>query len=228
MPRRKSHRARPLALAYIRVSTVDQAEHGASLDAQRSALEKEAVIRGWDVEVIADEGISGKTIAKRPGLVGALERLDAGEADYLLAVRLDRISRSVADFASLLDRATKRGWQLRLLDPNIDTSEASGIFTANVLASAAQYERDLISKRTKETMAAKKAEGVRFGRPRLVPDEVVERIHAMRAEGASMQRIADTLNDEGVPTAHGGRQWHASTIWRALNPASPPGTPVSR
>lgn len=216
MARRRNSRPRPLALAYVRVSTADQVEHGASLDAQRAALTAEAEARGWDLEYVADEGVSAKTITNRPGLRSALERLDQGGADFLLALRLDRVSRSVSDFAGLLDRAVAHGWELRLLDPNIDTSEPAGRFTANVLASAAQYERELIGKRTREGMAQRKTEGVKIGRPRTLPDEVVAHIHSLRADGLSLQRIADALNTDAVPTAHGGKQWHASTIRRVL------------
>ncbi|MBU8793217.1 recombinase family protein [Micrococcus luteus] len=210
---------RPLALAYIRVSTEDQAEHGASLDAQRAALAAEAQRRGWDVEVVADEGLSGKSL-NRPGLQSALARLDRGEADVLLAVRLDRVSRSVADFAGLLDRCQRRGWELVLLSPNIDTADPAGRFTANVLASAAQYERELISQRTREGMAQRKAEGVRFGRPNEIPDEVRERILRMRAEGVRVSHIARALTEEGVPTARGGAVWRSSTIDRVLAQAA--------
>lgn len=212
-------RIRPLALAYIRVSTEDQAEHGASLTAQRAALAAEAERRGWDVQVVADEGLSGKSL-NRPGLQSVLARLDRGEADVLLAVRLDRVSRSVADFAGLLDRCQRRGWGLVLLSPNIDTADPAGRFTANVLASAAQYERELISQRTREGMAQRKAEGVRFGRPNEIPDEVRERILRMRAEGVRVSHIARALTEEGVPTARGGAVWRSSTIDRVLAQAA--------
>ena len=164
----------PLALAYVRVSTAEQVETGASLDAQRATLVVEAERRGWAVEVVADEGKSAKSL-NRPGLQSALVRLDAGQADFLMAIRLDRVSRSVSDFAGLLDRAAKKGWDLALLSPNIDTSDPAGRFTANVLASAAQYERELIGVRTREGMAQRRSEGVRLGRPRTTPAEAVAR-----------------------------------------------------
>lgn len=214
-PRRKP-RPRPLALGYVRVSTLDQAEHGASLAAQRAALTEEAARRGWDLEIVADEGMSGKNL-NRPGMLAALDRLDAGLADMLLATRLDRISRSVADFAGLLDRSTRRGWDLVLLDPALDTTTPAGRFTANVLASAAQYERELIASRTREGMAQRKAEGATFGRPRLMPDDVVARILTERAAGLSLARIAAGLNADLVPTAHGGAAWHASTVKRVTD-----------
>jgi DNA invertase Pin-like site-specific DNA recombinase len=213
-----SPRQKPLALAYVRVSTSEQAEHGASLDAQRATLVAEAERRGWAVEVVADEGFSAKSL-NRPGLLSALERLDAGRADFLLAIRLDRVSRSVSDFAGLLDRASKRGWGLTLLSPNIDTSDPAGRFTANVLASAAQYERELIGVRTREGMAQRRSEGVKLGRPRSMPRDVADRILADRQTGLSLRRIAEKLNEESVPTAQGGVRWYASTVKAVLDSA---------
>lgn len=216
MASRKAPRIRPLALAYVRVSTEDQAANGASLDAQRAALTVEAERREWDVKIVADEGLSAKTL-QRPGLQGALCALDAGDADYLIAVRLDRVSRSVADFAGLLDRSVRKGWGLVMLSPNIDTSDPAGRFTANVLASAAQYERELIGARTREGMAQRKAEGIHLGRPRMMDETVRARVLELRAEGLSMGKVADRLNFEGAPTAHGGRRWYASTVKRVLD-----------
>lgn len=218
MAPRTSKRARPLALGYIRVSTIEQADKGASLDAQRAALTAEAERRGWDLRIVADEGVSAKTM-NRPALQDALQQLDAGKADHLMAIRLDRVSRSVADFAGLLDRAHRRGWGLVLLSPNLDTSTPEGRFTANVLASAAQYERELIGARTREAMAQRKAEGVHVGRPKELPDSVYRRIISDRAEGRSMAAIAAALTADGVPTARGG-SWHASTVHRVLTSAS--------
>ena len=68
------------ALAYCRVSTLDQAEYGASLDAQEAALRAEAERRGWQVEVIREEGRSATSIKGRPLLIAALDRLDRGES----------------------------------------------------------------------------------------------------------------------------------------------------
>lgn len=203
---------KPLALLYVRVSSAVQVEEGASLDAQEATLREEARKRGWAVEVIREEGKSAKNIHGREKLTEALKRLDRGEAQYLLSVRLDRVSRSVADFASLIDRARKHSWGIVLLSPNLDLSDPSGEFVANVLASAAQYERRLISVRTKEGMAQRKAEGVKFGRE-VSPEflRTYKLVLDMHESGKSMNAIARTLNDEGVPTAKGGK-FYASTI----------------
>lgn len=216
-PKRSSSptRQRPLALAYVRVSTADQADNGASLDAQRAALTAEAERRGWDLELVADEGLSGKNM-NRPALVDALNRLDRGEADTLMSVRLDRVSRSVADFAGLLDRAGRKGWGLVLLSPALDLADPAGRFTANVLASAAQYERELIGARTREGMAQRKAEGwpngKPTGRPRALPDDVRAHIVTAHQGGQGWSAIARQLNADGVPTARGGTVWHPSAV----------------
>lgn len=224
MATRKSTRIKPLALAYIRVSTSDQVERGASLDAQRATLLSEAERRGWDVEIAADEGLSAKNM-KRPGLTSALERLDAGEADFLLAVRLDRVSRSVADFAGMQDRAARKGWGIVVLGSNIDTSDPASRFTGNILAAAAQYERELIGARTREGMAEKKRQAIEsgiptnFGRPRTMSLEIVREIKTAHASGMSMLAIANSLTERGVPTAQSGARWYASTIKKVLQSA---------
>lgn len=207
---------RPHVLGYCRVSTEDQALHGASLPAQADALTAEAERRGWDLEFVTDEGLSAKNL-NRPGLLSALERLDAGEAHMLAAVRLDRVSRSVHDFSGLLDRAARKGWAIVFLDVSVDTSTPSGEFVATTLAASAQFERKLIGQRTREGLARRRAEGVVLGRPRAMPTETVQLIVQLRAEGLSLSKIADTLNDRQVPTAHGGKQWYVNTIKRVLD-----------
>lgn len=203
------------AIGYIRVSTADQAANGISLDTQRALLEQEAARRGWSVEVVADEGMSGASL-DRPGLSEALTRLDAGEARVLMAVRLDRLSRSVAGLSSILGRAERSSWDVVLLAPAIDTTDPAGRFTASILACAAAYERDLIGQRTREALALKKSRGEVLGRPRNVDAAVVARIQAQRAEKKSLRAIAEQLNAEGVPTAQGGSKWHASTVSAVL------------
>lgn len=215
----RTSRPRPLALAYCRVSTADQAEHGASLDAQEAMLREEAARRGWDVSIVREEGKSAKSIAGRPLLLDALRALDEGEADVLLAVRLDRVSRSLTDFAGLYERSGRKGWALVLPSSGIDTTAAAGPaakFSAQIQAAAAELERGLISVRTREGLAQRRAEGVTLGRPRALSDEVRARIARDRAAGLSLPKIASALNDEGVPTAHGGARWYPATVARVL------------
>src|SRR3982751_2529398 len=81
----------PVVLGYRRVSTTEQVASGAGLDAQRTTLAAEAERRGWAIEDVVDEGLSAKDM-NRPALTEALARLDRGDADILLATKLDRVS----------------------------------------------------------------------------------------------------------------------------------------
>jgi DNA invertase Pin-like site-specific DNA recombinase len=203
-------------VGYVRVSTEEQAESGAGLAAQRAAILAEAERRGWHViEVIEDAGFSGKDL-QRPGIIAALDTLKRHKADTLVVSKLDRLSRSMLDFAAIMNRATKEHWALVALDLGVDTTTPSGEMMANVLATFAQFERRLISERTKDALRVKKAQGVRLGRDRAIPVEIAERIRAERDRGATLEAIANGLNLDEVPTARDGKQWYPSTIRRVL------------
>ncbi len=203
-------------LGYCRVSTDEQADSGAGLEAQRQSIVAECERRGWDVvEMVEDAGCSARNL-KRPGIQAALDHLKRGEVDGLVAAKLDRLSRSMLDFTALMADAQKQGWALVALDCAVDTTTPAGEAMANVLATFAQFERRLIGQRTKEALAVKRAEGVRLGRPRETPDEVVERILAERQGRATLQAIADGLNRDCVPTVRGGAKWWPATVRAVL------------
>lgn len=195
-------------IAYRRVSTVDQ-EHG--MDAQRAAIQSEADRRGWDLTWLEDPGRSGKNI-DRPGISEALALLRAGEADALVVSKLDRLSRSLADFARLLEVSSKEGWGIVALDLNLDTSTPTGKLVASIMAAVAQWERETIGLRTKEALAAAKAKGVKVGRPSSQDPAVVRRIRRYRASGLTFRAIADRLNTESVPLPGGGARWHPNSV----------------
>lgn len=201
------------AVAYLRVSTDEQADSGAGLDAQRAAIEAEADRRGWEiVEWCVDAGASGKSLNGRPELARALDLVRGRQASALIVAKLDRLSRSLLDFAGLMADAQREKWNLVALDLGIDLSTPAGEFMASVMASAAQWERRIIGQRTKDALAAKKAAGVRLGRPTGLPVEVMARILAARTAGESFQKIADGLNADGVPTSRGGATWYPSSV----------------
>ena len=129
-----------------------------------------------------------------------------------MVAKLDRLSRNVHDASGLLQRAQKSGWDLVALDAPVDTTTPQGAAMAQVLAVFAELERKLIGERTKAALAIKQSQGVRLGRPRTLPAEVVDRILVEREAGATWSAIADELNNAGVPTAQGGRQWHPATV----------------
>lgn len=203
-------------VGYVRVSTGEQAESGAGLEAQRQAIEAEAARRGWElVAVYEDAGASGKSMKGRPGLQEALAAVEAGEAEALLVSKLDRLSRSVIDFANVLERSRRKGWSLVALDLAIDTASASGQLVANVMASVAEWERRVIGERTSAALAVRREQGVTLGRPREIPEETVERIRELYESGLSFAAVAKRLNAEGVATPRNGR-WHHGGIARAL------------
>jgi DNA invertase Pin-like site-specific DNA recombinase len=200
-------------ITYIRVSTDGQVTSGAGLDAQIEAVTREIEHRGWTLTAAhRDEGLSGATM-RRPGLMAALDALDRGEADVLMVSKLDRLSRSIIDGAQIMERARRGGWAVVALDLGVDTTTPSGEMVASVILSMSQYERRLISDRTRVALAAKKAAGVKIGRPRSLPDDVRARIVRERThERMSLAEIARRLTAEGVPTAQGGRRWYPSTV----------------
>src|SRR5215213_6077825 len=175
------------AVAYLRVSTDEQAESGAGLDAQRAAIEAEATRRGWTItEWHVDAGVSGKSLNGRPALADALDAVRGRRAAALVVAKLDRLSRSLLDFAGLMADAQREKWNLVALDLGIDLSTPAGEFMASVMASAAQWERRIIGQRTKDALAARKAAGVRLGRPRLLDDATVTRIVSAHTAGDSL------------------------------------------
>lgn len=206
-------------VGYVRVSTDQQADSGAGLAAQRAAILAEVERRGWRlVEMAEDAGVSGKDL-KRPGVQAALDALGEGRADTLVVAKLDRLSRSLQDFSGLMATAQTQRWALVALDANVDTSTPAGETLISMLAVFSQFERRLISQRTKDALAAKRAEGVKLGRPRRLPDEVRRRITREHAEGKTLTQIAQALNDDGVPTAQGGKRWWPATIRAVLSTA---------
>lgn len=206
-------------LAYVRVSTEEQGLSGGGLGAQRQAIEQDAKRRGWaDIRWIEDAGFSASTL-DRPGIRRALDALSSGEADVLVVAKVDRLSRSVLDFATLMRRSEDEGWALACLDLGLDSSTPQGRMMARLLSVFAEFERELISARTRDGMAAKRAAGTlkgRIGRPIGIPDAVRARIRAMRDGGATLSAIAQALTADGIPTARGGTDWRISTVDRVV------------
>lgn len=205
---------RPLALGYVRVSTAEQADSRLGLDAQREQLQREADARGWDLEFVADEGFTAKH-TRRPGFQSALRRLAAGEAQVLVASKVDRVARSLLDFLQVVETSDRQGWHLAVLNmPEVDPSNPFSKMARAIQAAFAEVERDLISLRTREALAQLKAQGVELGHHVRHSDETLRRILEARAGGESFRAIADALNADGVPTSQGNR-WHPSTVKRA-------------
>jgi DNA invertase Pin-like site-specific DNA recombinase len=202
-------------IAYTRVSTDEQASSGLGLAAQEATIAREAAHKGWDVTWLVDVG-SGARLDNRPGITEALRRLAAGEADGLVVAKLDRLSRSVRDFAGTLDNARRQGWALVCLDFGVDTTTPVGELVANNMAAVSQWERRIISVRTREALAAKRLRGEPMGRPRVATAPTVARIVALSATGLGARAIARVLAAEHIPSPRGGPVWYPSTVARVL------------
>ena len=204
-------------IGYLRVSTDEQADSRLGLDAQREAIASYAAAHGWDVEWYADEGASGKTL-DRPQLQAALARLRDRRSDVsgLVVAKLDRLSRSVADFAGLLETAQRQRWSVVAIDLGVDTSTSAGELVANVMAAVARWERRVIGERTSAALRAAQRRGVHVGRPVTLPPASEARLVELRTAGLTLAAVAERLNAEAIPTAHGGR-WHPSTVTKVLN-----------
>ena len=198
-------------IAYMRVSTEEQGDSRAGLEAQESAIRAEVERRGWTLTETYTDVASGKSLRKRDNLGRALRALAAGEAETLIVAKLDRLSRSVLDFAGIMETAAKEGWSLNVLDLGVDTTTPNGELVANIMISMAQWERRIIGERTKSALAAVKARGTHVGRKSGIDPETVRLIRILRDSGRSWQQIADALASNGVDTSQGGK-WHAATV----------------
>lgn len=228
MPRRKGEPPRPvrrdysavadILVPYRRVSTREQADRGAGLAAQRTMIDmglrmRDRRVLTWDC---VDKGKSGKDM-KREGLVTALNIVGRGEAGGIVVSKLDRLSRSLLDFANLMARADKEGWNLVALDLGVDLATNEGKMIAQIMAVFAEWERNRIIQRTNEGLAEKRLEGVRFGRRSVIDADLLVAIAGMYQIEGSFGAVSRWLNDAGTPTVHGGRQWYPATVQKLLN-----------
>jgi DNA invertase Pin-like site-specific DNA recombinase len=186
------------AIGYVRVSTTEERQ-GAGMTGQGRAVEQYASQRGWAAEVVREEG-SGASVESRPALQDALGRLARHEADALIVAKLDRLSRSLVDFADILRRAEREGWVLVVLDPELDMSTAGGRAMAGMLAVFAEFERSMIRERIKSALAVKRSQGVKLGRREHLGEHVTMMLRR-RAGGASLSDIRRSLRALGVESS---------------------------
>lgn len=135
--------------------------------------------------------------------------VDTGQADAIVAAKVDRLARSLLDFCRLTE-----GRQVIALDAGFDQTAPAGVAMRQMLGVFAELERAMISQRTRDGLAAKRAGGVVLGRPANVPERVLTRIRRAHEAGESLAGIARALNDDAVPTSGGDAdaRWHASTV----------------
>ena len=207
------------AIGYARVSTDRQGSTGYGLRVQEEAIRAWAAAGGHEMLGIESDVASGRTTRRRPGLERAMGLLGS-DAEVLVVAKLDRLSRSTLDFAKLVERSQREGWAIAVLDIGVDLTTPHGRLVAGVLASVAQWERELIGERTKAALTEARQRGTRLGRPPSIPPDVVSLIRRRRRASWTYMRIAEKLNADGVPTGQGGKRWWPSTVRAALRRAA--------
>lgn len=219
------------AIAYFRVSTKDQGSSGLGIEAQQEAVAR-WLPPGMALFDSFTETESGRR-ADRPKLKAAIDACLLYGATLVVA-KLDRLTRNSAFLEMLLERVEKEGLQIAFCDvPAV--SGPSGTFILRALVAVAQLEAEMTSARTKAALAAKKARGYVFkGRPGHTPPPQLQEAAARgriakanaRAElyrgvlteigPGTYAKIADALNDRGVPTPGGGQEWTPTAVWRLM------------
>lgn len=218
-------------VAYYRVSTGKQGKSGLGLDAQRAAVA--SYLNGGDWSIVAEETeVESGRRSDRPALERALAAARVHRA-ALVVSKVDRLTRSVSFLSRLLDA----GVDVRFADlPQIEG--ATGRFLLQQMVAVAELEAGMISKRTKDALAAAKRRGKQLGgdrggrapaRARKAGNEAMRRaadaraadvapiIAELQAAGStSLRAIAAGLNGRGIPTARGNGSWSAVQVQRAM------------
>lgn len=202
---------------YMRVSTPDQAESGLGMAAQRKAIWAYAQAQGIrEVLFIEDIAVHGDSKpAERPGMARLLGLIDRRQITTVLLHRYDRLSRDRLDMLRLLTVwKTNMGLNVVATSQGVPDGPEAALIEC-IYAGFAEYERCLISARTKEALAAAKASGVVLG-PRPYKGIAIDIISRLRDHGdasLSYRAIATHLNGLGHPSPSGGK-WLASTVMR--------------
>ena len=219
------------AVGYVRVSTDIQAERGVSLDVQAEKIRAMAVVQGAELgDLIVDGGESAKSL-NRPGMARLLELVDSGDVQAVIVAKLDRLTRSVKDLCTLLERFEHRGVALVSVAESLDTGSAAGRLVLNIMTAVSQWEREAIGERTRDAMSHKRSNGERVGNlaygyrladdgEHLEPDpgeqEALAEIRRLRGDGVPPRGIAATLNHRAYRTRR-GTAWRLESVARVLN-----------
>ena len=209
------HEEQPM-LGYAVIPDSEPGVGRVELGRQADAIAGECRQRGLRLlELVRDrEPRNGKGL-DRPGLGYALNRIEAGEARGLVVSELKQLSGSASELGEVLDWFARSDARLVAAAQELDTGQEDGRLAARALIEVSGWERERLSERTQKGLEAARLGG-RFQRRAVADDpELRDRIAEMRAEGMTLQAIADRLNDEGVPTVRGGAMWRPSSVQAA-------------
>ena len=173
-----------MIFGYLRTSTRDQE---ASIQTQEDKL------RAAGAEQVYIDRVSGKSKKDRPQLEAMLSSLRKG--DQVISTKIDRLSRSVGDFIKINEHITEAGATLSCTDQHIETDTPAGRLMLNMLASFAEFEREMIVDRVKTGLDRAKAEGKTLGRPRIdyAKNPRVKALRTLVEQGATVSEAARSI-----------------------------------
>ena len=199
------------AIGYVSVPSASNGELRTRSDALEAACRERGLTLASIVHDLDDTGSD-----QRPALAWALEQLAGRHAEVLIVPRLRDLSSQVSNLVPLLRWFDSEHRTLVALDLQLDTSTEAGRLAAAAIAGVGGWEHERISERTRRGLEAARSRGGTHNRIAVADiPELQERIAQMRAEGMTLQAIADVLNEEGVPTLRGGAMWRPSSVQRA-------------
>lgn len=212
-------------VGYIRVSTKEQAETKLSLLKQEEKIRAYAVAQDLVIARIFNDAAESAKNLNRPAIKELLAEIERGRVGHVIVYKLDRIIRNVENLGFLLRLFEKKKVTFASVSESLDTSSASGRLVVNLLGMIAQWEREMISERTKAALDVKRQRGeplcgvmpygYRAKQGKLIPFEAEQRILRMilkaRRDARGYQDISDALNEQGIKPRMGAR-WYASTI----------------
>lgn len=215
-------------IAYIRVSTERQSEEGHSLEVQEAIIRSYCQTYGHEiVRLFIEAGRSASNLMRKE-LSDALVALETTEAEGLIVFKLDRLTRSIVDWESLLKRYfdDDKPYAMLSVKEHIDTSTANGRMFLKLVILFAEWEREQLSERIRDVHTKRKSSGFKVGKhpygytsdpdtkllyPLEEEQEVLRIMNDLRAQGASWRGIARHLNDNGILNRK-KRPWNHSNV----------------
>ena len=181
---------------YCRVSTVEQAEEGYSIDEQRRRNIEYCEKEGHEVyKVYEDRGISGKNISGRPGLKDLLQDANAGKFDLVIVWKLNRISRKLIDILNIVDTLDKNKIAFRSLTESFETETPAGKLQLNIMGAIGEFERGTIAENVKMGMMARAKEG-KWNGGKVLGYDIVE----IPSEGKKRKETKLVINEKEAMT----------------------------
>ena len=150
-------------VAYVRVSTQDQANEGVSLASQQARIGAYCTAMGWDVSEVVCGAAESASNLQRPGMAKILATVRDRSVERVVVAKLDRLTRSVRDLVTLVDLFAKHDAALVSVGETLDTSCAAGRMVVNMLGVVAQWEREAIAERTSSALAHKRQHRTTYG-----------------------------------------------------------------